>query len=200
MDLSYFRLHSLAFKARYDPAFLLFDRTGEFWHELRSEHPTLKMAQVHPNRLVAVIDRQTQITLELERVVVEHYSLSAARLEGCVALCDTILSRAISTLELSIFNRLGVRLIYRLACRNKQESSDALLGLGLLKVPDGKHFGIAGKATGPHYAIRWEGDTLGVQVNLRTQERKMQVEPPIGDPIFEKIDQELFDSDFDIDY
>jgi hypothetical protein len=69
-----------------------------------------------------------------------------------------------------------------------------------MKVPSGRHFGIEGEVKGPHYAIRWEGKNLGATANLRTQARRVIVEPPLGDRVFDRIDKELFDFDYDLDY
>jgi hypothetical protein len=69
-----------------------------------------------------------------------------------------------------------------------------------MKVPSGKHFGIEGQSKEPHYALRWEGNALGVTVNLRTQARKFLVEPPLADQAFDRIEKETFDLDYDLDY
>ena len=37
-------------------------------------------------------------------------------------------------------------------------------------------------------------------MNVRAQERRILVEPPLGEPVFDRVDKEVFDLDYDIDY
>jgi hypothetical protein len=201
MDLSSFQLYSITFEVRYDPGFLLYDKAGLFWHALRQAHPTLKLTQVAPAKVVGNIDDQYQVSLELERFAADTFNpLTPTKIESYLGLCGTWLSRATDMLELTLFSRIGLRLIYRKSYSNIGDASKELLALELLKIPTGKHFGIEGQPVGPVYSIRWEDGKLGMQVNLRTQQRKLAVEPPLGERAFERIDKEFFDFDFDLDY
>ena len=123
-----------------------------------------------------------------------------ANLDDYMALCQHLLSGAMNALELTAFSRIGLRAVYRRDFRSSEEASEALISTNIMKVPHGKRFGIEGKPKLPHYAMRWEGDNLGVQVNLRAQERKISVEPVMGEPTVERIERDLFELIFDIDY
>jgi hypothetical protein len=52
----------------------------------------------------------------------------------------------------------------------------------------------------PRYFMRWEGDKRGIQVNFQAQERKILVEPVIGEPTVEGIEKDLYELVYDIDY
>ncbi len=199
MELTDLTLHTMAFEVRYDPRYLLFDRAGHIWSDVQREHPTMRMGQVAPARVAAVIDNQYQLAVELERTVIEDFS-HQKKLDNYLDLCNGILSIIVPALDVTVFLRAGLRIIYRRTCRSADEASSLMLKLGLMRVPSGRHFGIEGEAKGPHYAIRWEGKTLGATANLRTQARRVFMEPPLGERALERVDKELFDLDYDLDY
>jgi hypothetical protein len=199
MNLTDLTLHTMAFEVRYAPRYLLFDRAGQFWNEMYREHSTLRMGQIAPNRVAGIIDNQYQLAVELERIVIEDFS-NHKRLENFTDLCNDVLSAVVETLEISVFLRVGLRIIYRRTFGSVDDASAFMLKTGLVRVPSGKHFGIEGEARGPVYAIRWEGKALGATANLRTQARRVLMEPPLGERALERVDKELFDFDYDLDY
>jgi hypothetical protein len=199
MDLSHFEMHSVNFEVRYDMACLLWDRAGSIWQVLRRTNPSLKFKDVTPVKVSATLDDKYQLSVELEKLAVAVF-LPPSNLNDYIELCQLLLSTAVKDLELTAFSRIGLRAMYRRDFRNSREASEALISTNIMRVPHGKHFGIEGQPTLPNYTIRWEGDTLGVQVNLRTQERKLSVEPVIGERFVERLEKNLFELIFDIDY
>jgi hypothetical protein len=199
MDLSYFNLHSVNFEVRYDMACLLWDRAGSIWHVMRKNYPTLKFKEVVPAKVRATVDDKYQLAVEIDKLSASVF-LSVGSLGDYMELCQQLLSGAVKALELTAFSRIGLRLVHRRDFQSVKEASEVLISTNMMKVPQGKHFGIEGHPTLPHYAMRWEGDTLGVQVNFRTQERKVTVEPIMGEPTVQRIDKELFELIFDVDY
>jgi hypothetical protein len=198
MDLANFQLQTAIFEVRYDHALLLWDRAGSFWHWARQAHPTLKVIEAAPSRVTASIERQYQIALEINRFAVELFP--PARMEDYIKLCGNIFGRAAILLELDVLTRVGIRLVYRQTHRSKDETAKAMLETGIIKVPSGTFFGIQGRIVQPMCSVSWEGEKLGALVQLRTQERKLVVDPPIGENSFERIEKEVFEFDFDVDY
>jgi hypothetical protein len=199
MDISYFDLHQANFEVRYDQAYLLWDRAGAIWQVMRRTNPNLKLKEAGPAKVVMTLDDRFQLSVELDKLAVSVFT-PPSNIDDYIPLCQQVLSLAINNLELTLFSRIGMRVIYRHEFRSRAEASDALISTKIMKVPEGKHFGIEGQAKLPHYAIRWEGDKLGVQVNLRAQERKILVEAIMGETAVQGIEKDLYELIFDVDY
>lgn len=199
MDLAQFRLHSATFEVRYEAAFLIWDQHGQIWTALRKLHPTLVITEATPGKVVGIIDRKYQIAIEVNRVSLTFYP-PPSNVDSFVDICGECLSFATSILEVSLFTRVGLRVVYRNDCKSRDEASEKIARSGMIKIPSGKHFGIEGLPKLPSYALRWEGDKLGSSVTLRAQERKVVIEPGFGETAFSRIEKELYEVDFDIDY
>jgi hypothetical protein len=199
MDISYFDLHSVNFEVRYDHAYLYWDRAGLLWQAMRQSNPNLKLKEAAPAKVMMTIDQRFQLTVEIDKLIVAVFT-PPSNIDDYVPLCQQLLSLVVNTLDLTLFLRIGLRVIYRHQFRSREEASDALISTKIMKVPEGKHFGIEGQPKLPHYAIRWEGDKLGVQVNFRAQERKILVEGMMGETAVERIDKDLYELLFDVDY
>ncbi len=199
MDLSHFDMQAVSFEVRFEPSFIIYDKAGSIWSGIQGGHPTLKLSHVTPEKVDGVVDDKFQISIELERIAVHGFKPSR-NFGEFTEFCSEVIDRGVTTLKVGSFDRVGLRVVYRKSCRHKDEPSAFLLSLGLMKVPDGKHFGISGKVKNPHYAMKWEDEDFGVQINIRAQERKIKVEPPLGEAVFEAIDKDLFELDYDIDY
>jgi hypothetical protein len=199
MDLAHFELHSASFEVRYDQAYSFWDRSGSLWQAVRKSAPTLKMTEAIPAKITGIIDRRFQLSLEIEKVFIGVYP-PPSTFEDYIVLCRNVLASAIESLDITIFQRVGLRIIYQRKFRSSEEAADALLSTGIMKVPEGKNFGIEGQVKSPHYAIRLDGDNLGIQVNFRAQDRKIKLDVPIGETAIESIERDIFELTYDIDY
>jgi hypothetical protein len=199
MDLSNFDLHSASFEVRYDQAYSLWDRAGGLWQAVRKSAPTIKLGESNPTKITGTIDRRFQLSVELEKVLVIVFPPPSI-LEDYTALCRNVLTAAVDILDIKLFSRIGLRIIYQRKFGSSEEAAGALLGTGIMKVPEGKHFGIEGPPKLPHYAIRLDGDNLGIQVNFRTQDRKIKIDAPMGETAFESVEKDIFELVYDIDY
>jgi hypothetical protein len=199
MDLSHFDLRSVAFEVRYDQAYLLWDRAGALWQAVHRIAPTIKLTESVPAKISGFIERRFHVSVELEKVLIIVYP-PPSTVEDYIALCRDILAAAIDILGVKIYSRIGLRLIHHRRFRSSEEAADALLSTGIMKVPEGKHFGIEGPPKLPHYAIRLDGDNLAVQVNLHTQERKLKIDVPLGETALESVEKDIFELIYDVDY
>ncbi len=179
MRVADLKLATRTFEARYDARFLIFDRAGEIWNAVQRAYPSLKLIHAGPLSVVGNLGNKCRMTIETERIAVEDFTHSQKHEEFAV-ICNDAIQIASSAVELSSLLRVGLRSIYRKGYDSAKETSDVMLSFGLIKVPSGKHFGIEGRVTAPHYGIRWEGDNYGVTVNLHTPGRRILVEPPLG--------------------
>lgn len=199
MDISYFDLHSVNFEIRYDRAFLLWDRAGTIWQNIGNAYPNLKPREVTPAKVTATIEQRFQLTIEIDKFIANVF-LPPNNIEDYTKICDHVMSMLTEVLHLKLFTRIGLRVIYRRNFESREEASAALISTKIMKVPEGTHFGIEGQPMLPRYYMRWEGDKRGVQVNFQAQERKILVEPVIGEPTVEGIEKQLYELVYDIDY
>jgi hypothetical protein len=199
MDLSHFDLQSVSFEVRYNQAYFLWDRAGSLWQAVRKSAPTIKLTESIPTKIAGTIDRRFQVSVELEKVLVIAFP-PPSTLDDYMALCRNLLSAAVDILEIKVFSRIGLRTIYQRNFRSSEEAAVALLSTGIMKAPEGKHFGIEGPPKLPHYAIRLDGDNLGIQVNFRAQERKIRIDVPMGETALESVEKDIFELNYDLDY
>jgi hypothetical protein len=199
LDISHFQLNSLNFEVRYDPAFLLWDKAGSLAEAIRKEHPNLKPNEASPGKISFEIDKKFQVAFELEKLNVSAFQPNIS-IDDFVALCHRVIALAVNTLQVTLFLRIGLRPIYRHEYRNRDEAAAALIGTGIMEVPEGRHFGIEGRPVLPHYAIRWEGDKLAIQVNFRVQERKVTLQLPLGETAVPNIEKDIIELIYDFDY
>ena len=192
MDISYFDLHSINFEIRYDRAYLLWDRAGTIWQKISGAHPNLKPREVNPGKVQVTIDQRFQLTIEIDKTIVNVF-LPPNNIEDYIELCDYVIPMLIEALQLTLFTRIGLRVIYRRNFQDREEASVALISTKIMNVPEGMHFGIEGRPMLPRYFMRWEGDKRGIQVNFQAQERKILVEPLIGEPTVEGIEKDLYE-------
>ena len=98
MRLSQFRVHTVAFEVRFDPAYLLFDTSGEVWQGVKTAYPSLKVVQAAPNKVVGILDGRYQLSVELERVVIEDFPTSWD-LGSYITICGSILPNVLAHLR-----------------------------------------------------------------------------------------------------
>ena len=199
MDLAHFRLNSATFEVRYEHAYLLWDHAGQFWYSVSQAHPGLKVIEAGPGRVVGAIGAQHQVSLEVSRLAIDFYPI-AGQAEGFAEFCNEMFTGAASVLRLSILTRVGLRLVYRQVHRSREEAAKSVINTGMLRAPTGVFFGVQGQFLQPWYSIKLQSDRIGVQITLRAQERKIVVEPPLGERLFERLEREEFECDYDIDY
>jgi hypothetical protein len=187
------------FELRYDQAYLLWDKAGAIWQDIRKANPNIKLREAGPAKVVMTIDRRFQLTIELDKLNISVFTPPSS-MDDFIDLCMSVVRTSVHTLEIPLFSRVGLRVIYRQNFKSRAEASNALISTKMMKIPEGKHFGIEGEPRLPHYSIRWEGDKLGVQVIVQAQERKIMVEPALGETIVEPIEKDVFELVFDTDY
>jgi len=103
-------------------------------------------------------------------------------------------------LKIQEYLRVGLRLFYRRTYRDKESSTIGVLETKLFSVPEGPHFGIKGSYSFPEFAIRWEGESLGVSFRLKAEGRKIDFDPPMDAPELQTIHEEKFGILCDVDY
>jgi len=198
-DLSSFQLEQGVLEIRYPLALGLWDKSGALWRSVQGKWPDLRLAHAEPMKT------QFQTGKNALKVEVELASVTAVNpersLEEFAAMTKEFFAMTTQHLQLSLFKRVGLRLIYFKEFNDKKEASAAFFALRLLNVPDGKKFEIDDQPIDPQYILRWESDKKGVLVQCRVETRKTEFDPPAAlESLIKPVHQEKSGIVFDVDY
>lgn len=199
LELSDFEFESIAFEVRYSSAYLHWDRAGAIWSEVASKLPGLTIVNAEPSKTVFTLHRRYLFTIELERVICIEY-FPNKKLDEFISTLKEFIEITVRHLEVTDYSRIGIRLIYFKEYPDQEAASGALLSTGLIRIPDGKHFGIEGKATHPEYGMRWESKTKGATVRIKAEGRKLDFDAPLNIKELSPVHILKYGLTVDIDY
>ncbi len=174
LSVSDFKLIRAVCELRYEDAFLVYDRTGEVAQSMRSVFTDLKVNSATPNQsLFQCKEGGLQLELNACRFTGERPDHG---LEHFSANCETFFSAVTETLNIRVFTRIGLRLIFRSKTDGLAEAKAALRSLNLANFGSRLWFGAA---TDPDELMyRWENDEIGAMLRLKAETGKIDVTFP----------------------
>jgi hypothetical protein len=197
LTISDFTLRQATCELKYPDAFLVFDRTGIIYHHLTKRFKNVKNVSASPF--------QTHMTAEEGTIAVEGQALrltdneADSKLERFAANFKVLFDSAVENLELSVFTRVGLRLIFVKKYDNADQPKAEINALQLLKIGSDKRFGIGPEITELHF--RWENKELGASVRLRAESGSVDAKLPPELGLAEKaIHKEFHHLIIDVDY
>jgi hypothetical protein len=198
-DLSSFQPEQGVLEIRYPLALDLWDKSGALWRSIQRKWPDLKLTLAEPMKT------QFQTGKNALKVEIELASITSVNpersLEEFSAMAKDFFAMTTQYLQISLFKRVGLRLIYFKEFKDKKDASAAFFALRLVNVPDGKKFEIDDQPIDPQYILRWESDKKGVLVQCRVETRKTEFDPPPTlESLIKPIHQEKSGIVFDVDY
>lgn len=198
-DLSSFQLELGVLEIRYPLALGLWDKSGALWRSVQGKWPDLRLTHAEPVRT------QFQIGKNALKVEVESASVTSATpersLEEFSTMTKEFFTMTTQFLQISLYKRVGFRVLYFKEFKDKKEASAAFFALRLINVPDGKKFEIDDQPIDPQYIVRWESDKKGVLIQCRVETRKSDFDPPPAlESLIKPIHQEKSGIVFDVDY
>src|SRR5205085_12490168 len=118
------KLRRVVCELRYGDAYLIYDRTGAIANDLHSRFSNFKVQQAQPNQSVFQADdgvfafetNQCRVTADTPDNSLETFSKTCKIFFGRVADC----------LEISVFSRVGLRLICALLYKSEDEINAAI--------------------------------------------------------------------------
>lgn len=198
-DLSQFKLIQAALEIRYDNAYLLWDRAGQIWSTANSKWDVLEVKAAEPTTTSFIAQERYDISVQLSKAYIIDL-LPKTSLKDFTDNADFFVTTVEQILEVSVYNRLGLRLIYSRKFDSKAATADALMSLNIMHAPSGKFFNIDGRARAPKYSLIWQGESTATRINLIAQEKKIDLEVAPGIDEIETIHTKRHDLVFDIDY
>jgi len=198
-DLSSFQLEQGVLEVRYPVAFGLWDKSGALWSSIQGKWPDLKLVSADPMKTAFQIG-DNSLRVEAESAAITRLNPERS-LEDFCAMATTFFTMMTQHLKVSLYKRVGFRLVYFKEFENKKVASAAFFALRLIKVPDGKQFEIDDQPTDPQYVLRWESDKKGIAIQCRVETRKTDFDPqPALQSLIKPIHQVKSGIVFDVDY
>jgi hypothetical protein len=197
LTVSDFKPRQAICEVKYPDAFLVFDKTGDIFHELATRFKNLHNDAATP--------AQTQMSADEGVVGVELQALRLVdnkpdwKLDRFAANFKTLFDIAAEKLDLKVFTRVGLRQVFIKAYDSFVEAEAALNSPQLLKLGTDRRFGI-----GPNFAelvIRWEDQELGAILRLKAQTGNVSAQFPSELGMKEEtLNKEFHQLLIDIDY
>jgi hypothetical protein len=179
LHISQFKMKEVVFQVKFRESFYLFDRTGRIIEELRKIWPNIKVNSAEPKTSTFLVGNEYLLRIELDRATIVAYDPKPS-LDEFIQSAHSFEEIVRIALEYNEYKRVGFKPLYlKDYPDNDAATKDIVSSLGL-KVPEGKHFNIEG--TVPYITIesKWEDEFTGIRSELRSQERKWEVIPPMG--------------------
>ena len=199
LSLSDFRLENAAFEVRYETAYLLWDHAGSISKEISVKWPRIRNVEGSPAKISFVLEDSYSFTVELGKSFGVAYH-PQSNLEDFSAILEFFVGLVTKVLQVSAYERVGLRLTYFRTYPDKESASRALTETQIMQLPDGSHFGIDGQPMLPEFGVRWESETQGTTVVVRSEERGIDVERPLGVSEIDPIHIKKFGIKADFDY
>jgi hypothetical protein len=198
-DLSSFTLEQCVLETRFPQALTLWDNAGALWRAIQEKWPEIHLVAAEPAK-TSFQDGKAGFVVELKaaRIIVLD---SAKSMEELAKMGRDFFKLTALHLQLSLYDRLGLRLIYFKEFKDREEAASAFRSLGLIKEPTTKKFDIDERPVSQQYTLRWESEKKGTLVTCKAETRKIDWDPPIESAqVFSPIHKERSGIVLDIDY
>jgi hypothetical protein len=175
-EFSSFQKRQLIFEARYDDAYLLWDRTGVLWTSLQQFFKTLKRGEVRPDRQTFHADGRFNIQITLNRVSFTDFAPDASW-EKSFQVVESCFLEAVAILGVRVLNRVGTRFQYAVETKSIEDARKRATEYGWAIFP-GKLFQIDPTSVAPAFKIEADDGEIGYIAQMYAQERKVEMDPP----------------------
>jgi hypothetical protein len=157
LSLDDFKLFRAVCELRYENAYLLFDRTGKIYHDLRNSFTNLQVQNANPSQSIF----HSEEGIFVSELTACRFTSSKIdnKLEAFSAQCKTFFGTVSECLELNIYTRIGLRVFFRRELESFQQSKATLASLKMTNVEPSAHFGT--ELSPREVTLRWEGDQIG---------------------------------------
>jgi hypothetical protein len=202
LNLSEFRINRAVVELRYAPAFLLWDRAGLTWQNMRRIYPAIKlMENPQPNVQQIRVTKDFAAEIHLDRMNVQGFNLEN-NIEGLGRVSGHIFTEALKNLEIVDLTRIGCRIYFEKAFKTKELLNQAAFEIvPTLKRSGKKVLNIEGGiAREPRLALRFEGPTTGCLLQIYTVDQKLEIEAPQEFSEMETSTTQKFKAILDVDY
>ncbi len=199
IDLSQLTSTRAVLEIRYEPAILLWDRTGSIFAEIRKLYPAIEFKNTQPNQQIVRLKPNLELSFNLDRAVI----VSGKESSDCSELKKAggdVFPIVLRNLEIVDLKRIGLRVVMQKEFPTKIDAGKYILERMPTLNRKGKYFGLEANVTDPEISLRWEGETIGCMVRLSVIGHTLKVEIPIEFPDLDPIDLERHSATLDVDF
>lgn len=171
LSVADFKTVNAVCELRYENAYLIYDRTGLVCHEARSFYTNCNILSATPNQTIFQADEGAG-ALELSQ---SRFSTNKpdASLEKFASHCKAFFDSVTIHLDVRVFTRVGLRILFRKDFKDLDEAKAALTSLNLVNLRAEERFGAALE---PHEVfLRWEGAQVGAMLRLKAESGKIDI-------------------------
>ena len=197
IDLSSLKKSSISFEFRYEPEYLLWDRAGEVWSNLKKYWPDLQVLDAQPNLTSFKAGENFNLEVGIDKAHISAFKLNHSDI---LEPFGNFLNVVRKTLEIKSYARLGYRVIYEKKCNKEADSTQLFKDLGIVNFPQGKLFNITGNVYNPELSYRWEDEKIGLRIAIKSAIQKVTFDAPQNIEDLKSIDIENDLFAVDIDY
>jgi len=149
---------------------MLWDRAGELWTEATDKWPGLELLRAQPasTHFKVGVDQEMIVELGASRIVFHRPELP---LSGFTDTSKSFLDIVARQLGLKTLTRVGLRLLFYREFPDREGAGSALLGTGLVSLPEGRFFGMERVPVVGECSVTWETKGVGVRVWVGCQHR-----------------------------
>jgi hypothetical protein len=188
---------SVTCEARYKNAYLIFDRTGHIWEDLREHFTNLEATNATP--------QQTAFTAEEGTLSVEVgvCRFTSAQLDSGGAAfakqCKTFFETVVHHLHISVFTRIGLRYMARKEFKSEDGAKAALASLALANLKPTKRFNSSESPV--EILFRWEDKEIGAFIRLKAETHLVKIAVPAElRTAVPPVDKQIIGLTLDVDY
>jgi hypothetical protein len=192
-----FKVTSATCELRYENAYLIYDRTGQVFHDSRGLYTNFRVVNATPNQTLFQAD-EGAFALELSQ---SRFSTTNPdpSLEKFATNCKRFFDAVTILLDIRVFTRVGLRVVFRKDFKEIDEAKAALHSLKLVNLKAEERFGAASQPN--EVLLRWEGAQLGAMLRLKAESGKIDlVLPPELEAEKPEIHKSFNGLFLDIDY
>jgi hypothetical protein len=172
MDIAEFSLRQLIFEIRYDDAYILWDRAGDIHRRIARLWPGSQLVEGTPNQQ----SLQSDVASIVTGFKTAH--IAARKPTSILQFSDQFsetLAIWVDALELTRFTRVGTRVVYRKSFPSVETANQAMVGLGLIRVPQSPIFNHKSGLYAADLRLVWQDEASQTQVVLRAERQEMEV-------------------------
>lgn len=175
LALSDFKADRQIFEARFPQSFLLWDRSGQIWTSISKIFENLRMVNAVPNNTQF---ENTSFYLVVEPGLLRIAAKDDKPFHEFEKYADSFFRIVVESLEIQLFDRLGLRTIWARQFPTMPEALEALRSLHTFHEFKAESFGI--EATSANYDAKtsWEGERNGAIFGLRVEKRHYNPQVP----------------------
>jgi len=197
LSIADFKTVSAVCELRYENAYLIYDRTGQVCQEAKASYTKCNIMSAIPNQTIFQAE-EGAFVMELSQC---RFSTNKpdTSLEKFAGHCKSFFDSVTRNLEVKVFTRVGLRIVFRKEFKDLGDAKAALNSLKLVNLQAEERFGAAPT---PHEIVfRWEGGQVGAMLRLVAESGKINVIlPPELEAEKSEIHKSFNGLTLDVDY